>query len=642
MAASTVALALPDGSVKQVPTGTTLRDAIAAIGPGLARAAIAARLDGRYEPLDQPVQHDAALEVVTRDSDDGLYVLRHSTAHLMAWAVSELFPGARFGFGPPVENGFYYDIQVDKPFTEDDLARIEERMRELAKGKRPIQREVLDPATAAGRFGDQPFKVEQIELLKESNELFAYHMGEFTDLCEGPHVPDTGEIKAFKLTSVAGAYWRGDENREQLQRIYGTSWYSKKDLDAYLNMLEEAKKRDHRKLGAELDLYGIQEEAGGGLAFYYPKGSTLRSTLIDYWRQEHLKDGYEFVDTPHVSKSDLWHTSGHMEFYRDNMYTFDIEGQEFVVKPMNCPGHILIYKRKLWSYRELPVRYAELGTVYRYERSGTLHGMLRVRGFTQDDAHIFCTPGQLEDEILGVLKLLKRILTAVGFEQYEVELSVRDSQDKSKYAGSDAEWEAAEVSLVKAIEAMGFPYKRMEGEAVFYGPKIDVKLVDAIGRRWQCSTCQFDFNLPKRFGVEYVDADGERKNCYMVHRAIFGSLERFIGMVTEHFAGAFPVWLAPVQATVLPVGEHQVEYAKGVAAQMRAAGLRVHVDARDEKIGRKIREAELAKIPAMLVVGGREAEAGTVAIRRHGGEDQGVLTVAEATGRLLDENRPHE
>ncbi|HKK72604.1 MAG TPA: threonine--tRNA ligase [Candidatus Krumholzibacteria bacterium] len=635
-----IALTLPDGSKKEVESGSTVLDAIKAIGPGLARAAVAARVDGQWEPFDEPIDHDATLEVVTRDSEEGLFVLRHSTAHLMAYAVQELFPDARFGFGPPVDNGFYYDIKVDRPFTEEDLERIETRMKELAKEKHPIVREKLEPTEATERFGDQPFKVEQIDLLKENNELFAYHMGDFTDLCEGPHVPNTGELKAFKLLSVAGAYWRGDENREQLQRIYGTSWFSKKDLDEYLHQLEEAKKRDHRKLGGELDLYGVQDEAGGGLAFYYPKGSALRSTLVDFWKREHLKAGYQFVDTPHISKSDLWHTSGHMQFYKENMYTFGIEDQEFVVKPMNCPGHILIYKRKLWSYRELPVRYAELGTVYRYERSGTLHGMLRVRGFTQDDAHIFCTPDQLEAEIVGVLELMQRILTACGFEKYEVELSVRDSQDTSKYAGTDEEWEAAERSLVHAIEKMGFPYKRMEGEAVFYGPKIDVKLVDAIGRRWQCSTTQFDFNLPRRFGVEYVDADGERKNCFMVHRAIYGSLERFIGMLTEHYAGAFPLWLAPVQATVLPVSEHQAEYAKAVGSQLRQAGLRTEVDARDEKIGRKIREAELAKVPVMLVVGGREAESGTVTVRRHGGEDQGTMEVDEVVRRLLDENEP--
>jgi threonyl-tRNA synthetase len=640
MSTSSIALSLPDGSKKEIARGSTVREAIAAIGPGLARAAVAARVDGIWQPLDEPLHADARLEVVTRDSEDGLEVLRHSTAHLMAYAVQELFPGARFGFGPAVDNGFYYDIQVDRPFTEDDLARIEVRMVELAKNKFPIRREVLDPQSAVARFGDQPFKVEQIELLKENNELFAYHMGEFTDLCEGPHVPDTGEIKAFKLLSVAGAYWRGDEKREQLQRIYGTSWYTKKDLDAYLHQLEEAKKRDHRKLGGELDLYGVQDEAGGGLAFYYPKGSALRSTLIDFWKREHLKAGYEFVDTPHISKSDLWHTSGHMQFYRENMYTFSIDEQEFVVKPMNCPGHVLIYKRKLWSYRELPVRYAELGTVYRYERSGALHGMLRVRGFTQDDAHIFCTPEQLEDEIVGVLQLMTRILRACGFEKFEVELSVRDSEDTAKYAGTDEEWEAAERSLVHALDVMGFPYKRMEGEAVFYGPKIDVKLVDAIGRKWQCSTTQFDFNLPRRFGVEYVDNDGERKSCFMVHRAIYGSLERFIGMLTEHYAGVFPTWLAPVQVTVLPVSEVQVDYAKRVVAELRAAGLRAQIDARDEKIGRKIRESEIAKIPAMLVVGGREAEGGTVTVRRHGGADEGTMSVADAVRRLLDENRP--
>ncbi|MEN8185451.1 MAG: threonine--tRNA ligase, partial [Myxococcota bacterium] len=365
--------------------------------------------------------------------------------------------------------------------------------------------------------------------------------------------------------SVAGAYWRGDEKREQLQRIYGTSWFKKKDLDAHLERLEEAKKRDHRKLGRELDLFGMQEEAGGGLAFYFPKGSTLRGTLTDYWRAEHLKAGYQFVDTPHISKADLWHTSGHMEFYKENMYTFEIEGQEYVVKPMNCPGHVLVYKRRLWSYRELPVRYAELGTVYRYERSGTLHGMLRVRGFTQDDAHIFCRPDQLEDEVVGVLKLMQRMLTRCGSVESEVELSVRDPENPGKYAGSDEEWEKAEASLVHAIETMGYSYKRMEGEAVFYGPKIDVKLVDAIGRKWQCSTVQFDFNLPRRFGVDYVDNEGNRKNCYMVHRALFGSVERFIGMLTENYAGAFPAWLAPVQAAVLPVSSAFADYAEDPA-----------------------------------------------------------------------------
>jgi threonyl-tRNA synthetase len=636
MSAGMITLRLPDGSSKEVAAGSTVLQAIEAIGSGLARAAVAARIDGAWEPLDLALEKDAALEVITRSSEEGLDVLRHSTAHLMAYAVQELYPEARFGFGPPRDQGFYYDIEVAKPFTEEDLERIERRMRELAAQKFPIVRESLDRKTALKRFEGQAFKQEQIEDLGDA-QLYSYHMGSFEDLCEGPHVPNTGEIKAFKLMSVAGAYWHGDETREQLQRIYGTTWFKKKDLEAHLEMLEEAKKRDHRKLGRELDLYAMQDEAGSGLAFYFPKGSTLRSTLVDFWRTEHLKAGYQFVDTPHISKADLWHTSGHMEFYKEHMYTFDIEGQEYVVKPMNCPGHILIYKRRLWSYRELPVRYGELGTVYRYERSGTLHGMLRVRGFTQDDAHIFCRPDQLEDEVVGVLQLMRRILTRCGFEQYEVELSVRDPKDPGKYAGRDEEWEKAERSLVHAIDVMGFPYKRMEGEAVFYGPKIDVKLVDAIGRRWQCSTVQFDFNLPRRFGVEYVDGEGNRQNCYMVHRALFGSVERFIGMLTEQYAGAFPAWLAPVQAAILPVSTAFADYATELRDRMLAAGLRAVADLREEKIGRKIREAELEKVPYMLVVGSREAESGTCTVRRHGGEDLGSSPIQQFMARLQAE-----
>ncbi len=636
MAEANVTLSLPDGSAVDVPRGSTVLSAIATIGEGLARAAVAAKLDGHYQPLDETLQEDARLEVVTKNMDEALDVLRHSTAHLMAYAIQELFPDVQFAFGPPVENGFYYDIRVDRPFSEQDLEKIEQRMKELAKQSFPIVREKIDRDAALKRFGDQPFKVEQIEELK-GQEIFAYHMGEFTDLCEGPHVANTKSIKAFKLLSVAGAYWRGDENREQLQRIYGTSWFSKKDLDAYLERLEQAKLRDHRKLGKELDLYSIQDEAGGGLAFYHPKGSVLRHILIDFWKREHLRHGYQMVDTPHISRADLWRTSGHMDFYRENMYLFEIEDQEYVVKPMNCPGHVLIYKRRLWSYRDLPVRYAEMGTVYRYERSGTLHGMLRVRGFTQDDAHIFCTPEQLEDEILGVLRLTRHILTTFGFEEFHVELSVRDPLNKEKYAGSDEEWERAELSLVKAIEAEGLSYRRMEGEAVFYGPKIDVKLVDALGRKWQTSTCQFDFNLPRRFGVEYVDNHGERKNVYMVHRAIFGSLERFIGMLTEQFAGEFPLWLAPVQVAVLPVNDQVLGYAKEVDAKLKAAGIRSEVDARAEKIGRKIRDSELEKVEWMAIIGEREHEAQGVSVRRHGKGDLGPQSLDSFISGLLDE-----
>jgi threonyl-tRNA synthetase len=633
-----VTLTLPDGARKPLPRGTTVRDAIAAIGSGLARAAVAAKVNGSFEPFDEPIVADAAFAVVTRDAPESLDVLRHSTAHLMAYAVQELFPSARFAFGPPVEDGFYYDIHVDRPFTEEDLARIEDRMQELARRDLPIVREKLNRTEALARFGDQPFKVEQIESLGDA-QLFAYRMGEFTDLCEGPHVPSTRELRAFKLLSVAGAYWRGDETRQQLQRIYGTSWYSPKDLQEYLHRLEEARKRDHRKLGPELDLFGMREEAGAGLAFYYPKGSVLRHALIDFWKAEHLKRGYQLVDTPHISRAELWHTSGHMSFYREHMYTFEIDGQQYVVKPMNCPGHILIYKRKLWSYRELPVRYGEMGTVYRYERSGTLHGMLRVRGFTQDDAHIFCTPAQLEDEVVGVLKLVRHILTSCGFSHFEVELSVRDPKDKAKYAGTDEEWEKAEASLVKALAQEGLPHVRKEGEAVFYGPKIDIKLVDAIGRRWQTSTVQFDFNLPRRFDVQFVDAGGSRRHAYMVHRAIFGSLERFIGMLTEHYAGNFPLWLAPVQAAVLPVAEAHVEYARRVEDALREAGIRVQLDARDEKVGRKVRDAEAEKIPYMLVVGEREAASGQVAVRRHGQGNVGDRGLTEVVTDLLDEIR---
>jgi threonyl-tRNA synthetase len=636
MGQKTLTLTLPDGSAKELPRGTTVQAAIEAIGPGLARAAVAAKVDGEYAPFQAPLDEDARFEVITRSQSEALDVLRHSTAHLMAYAIQELFPQAQFGFGPPVQDGFYYDILIDRPFTEEDLSRIEARMRELAGHDYEIVREPLDRPTALQRFAGQELKQEQIEELGDE-QLYAYRMGDFEDLCEGPHVPNTREIKAFKLMSVAGAYWRGDESRQQLQRIYGTSWFSRKDLDAYLARLEEAKKRDHRKLGRELDLFGMQDEAGGGLAFFFPKGSVLRHVLIDFWKREHLREGYELVDTPHISKGDLWHASGHMSFYRENMYTFEIEGQEYVVKPMNCPGHVLIYRRRLWSYRELPVRYGEMGTVYRYERSGTLHGMLRVRGFTQDDAHIFCTPEQVEDEVVGVLRLMRRILEACGFRQYEVELSVRDPKEKEKYAGSDEEWEHAESSLIKALAREDLPYERIEGEAVFYGPKIDVKLVDALGRRWQTSTVQFDFNLPRRLGVEYVTADGTRNHAYMVHRAIYGSLERFMGMLVEHYAGAFPTWLAPVQASVLPVGPDFVAYARRVADELRQQDLRVHVDAREEKVGRKIRDAEVEKIPYMLVVGAREQEAGTVTVRHHGGKDQGAHPVAAFARQLLDE-----
>jgi threonyl-tRNA synthetase len=629
-------LTLPDGNVLDVEPGSTFRDVIGGIGPGLLRNSLAATLGDVHYTLADVVPSDGPLHIITRDTPEGLETLRHSAAHLMAWAVQDLYPGTKFAFGPSVENGFYYDFERTEPFAEADLAKIEQRMVELAKGKIEIVRREITPAEARALFADQPYKLEQVASLGDA-QLSAYTMGGFTDLCEGPHVPGTVEIKAVKLLSIAGAYWRGDSDNQQLQRIYGTAFFKQKDLEAHLHLLEEARKRDHRKLGRELDLFGIMDEAGPGLSFWFPRGDVLRDEIIGYWKAVHRRDGYMTVTTPHISQADLWTTSGHMEFYRDDMYVFEQDGREHVVKPMNCPGHILIYQRHKRSYRNLPVRYAELGTVYRAELKGTLHGLMRVRGFTQDDAHIFCTPEQLEDEVCGVLDLIKEILGNFGFHEFKVELSVRDPENKQKYAGTDEEWDMAERSLVRALDKHGLDYTREEGEAVFYGPKIDVKLIDALGRKWQASTVQFDFNLPRRFGVTYVDHDGQDKYVYMVHRAIMGSLERFIGILTEHFAGDFPLWMSPEHCRVLSVSRDQHAYAEQVARALREKGLRAHPDIRDEKIGYKIREAETMRTPYMLVVGGKEQESGTVAVRARKREDPGVLTVDAFCALALDE-----
>ncbi len=629
-------LILPDGRALRVPRGVTWREAVQSIGAGLARQALAVTVAGTHHTLDERAENGGGFAVITRDTPEGLEALRHSTAHLMAWAVQELFPGVSFAFGPAIESGFYYDFDREQPFSEQDLAAIESTMRRLAAGKIPIERREVTAAEARQLFAAQPYKLDQIEALGEKL-LSVYRVGGFQDLCEGPHVPSTAELKAFKLLSVAGAYWRGDSRNRMLQRIYGTAFFKQKDLDAYVQMLEEARKRDHRKLGRELDLFGIIPEAGPGLSFWFPRGDIIRDEVIGYWKRLHRERGYVTVTTPHISQADLWHTSGHMQFYRDSMYLFEQDARPYVLKPMNCPGHILIYKRKTRSYRHLPIRYAELGTVYRYELPGALHGLLRVRGFTQDDAHIFCTPEQLEAEVCGVLDLTRELLTTFGFREFQIELSVRDPAEKQKYAGSDEEWEAAERSLVKAVTEQGLPYRRVEGEAVFYGPKIDVKLVDALGRMWQASTVQFDFNLPRRFGVTYVDAGGAERFAYMVHRAIMGSLERFIGVMTEHYAGDFPLWLAPEQARVLSVSRDQSPYAEGVAKQLRAAGLRAAADTRDEKIGFKIREAEMLRVPYMLVVGRKEEETGAVAVRSRRRGEEGQRTPAQLSELLLDE-----
>jgi threonyl-tRNA synthetase len=635
----TVTLTLPNDATLTLDGPLPVTAAIRAVSEGLLRRAVAVKLDGRLLDLHGEIDSSGRFEVLTEQDEDSLKVLRHSTAHLMAWAVQQLYPEAKFAFGPDVENGFYYDILVERAFTPEDLERIEARMKELARGKLPFVKRVLPRDEAARYFAEhgQPFKVEHVAELPAETPISFYTVGDFVDLCGGPHVADTGLLKAFKLMSVAGAYWKGDEKREQLQRIYGTSWFKAKDLEDYLHLLEEAAKRDHRKLGQQLGLFGIKEEAGGGLAFWYPKGAILREVIENHWKAEHKQRDYQLVVTPHIFRGELWRTSGHLDFYADNMYTFMQDEQLYVVKPMNCPGHILIFQNDLKSYRDLPLRIAELGTVYRYERSGTLHGLLRVRGFTQDDAHIFCRPNQLVDEVTALIVFAQELQRSFGFSEFRVELSVRDPKNTGKYIGTDEEWEAAEHALREAVNRVQLPVKRMEGEAVFYGPKIDMKLKDALGRDWQTTTIQFDFNLPRRFNVQYVDEDGQHKHPYIIHRALFGSLERFIALLTEHYVGEFPLWLAPVQVIVLPVSAPFREYGVRLLAELRSAGLRAELDARDEKVGYKIRQAELQKIPYMLVVGSRELEEGSVSVRSRRQGDEGSCQRAEFVQRALDE-----
>ncbi|MFQ6057451.1 MAG: threonine--tRNA ligase [Anaerolineae bacterium] len=571
-----------------------------------------------------------------------LDALRHSTSHVMAQAVLEMFPQGKLAIGPPIKDGFYYDFDLPRSLSPEDLEKIEARMRKIIKGKHPFIRKEVSAEEARRLFADQPYKLELIEGLEQGQEdeygekseapvpISIYTHDAFTDLCRGPHVEHTGQIPldGFKLLSVAGAYWRGDERRPMLQRIYGTVWPSHEELEVYLHRLEELEKRDHRKLGKELDLFSIHPELGGGLVLWHPKGGLVRALIEDFCRQEHLKWGYELVYSPHIGRAWLWQTSGHLDFYRENMYSpLDIEGQEYFLKPMNCPFHIMMYKSRRRSYRELPLRWAEWGTVYRYERSGVLHGLLRVRGFTQDDAHIFCRPDQIEEEVLGCLDLTLYLLGSFGFHQYKVALSVRDPEHKEKYIGDDAMWEEAEGSLIKALERRNLPYTRMEGEAVFYGPKIDIHIKDALGRLWQLTTIQFDFNLPERFDMTFVGQDGREHRPYMVHRALLGSMERFFGILIEHYGGAFPVWLAPVQAVLIPIADRHNAYARQVQQRLREAGLRVEVDDRSERMSAKIRDAQLQKIPYMLVVGDREVAEGTVAVRLRTEEDLGPKPV---------------
>ncbi len=561
--------------------------------------------------------------------------MRHSAAHIMAEAVTELFPNAELGIGPPIDTGFYYDFGLPRALTTEDLPVIEEKMRRRIESDVPFEHSDIGKDEARKLFAGQPYKQELIQDIADE-KVGLYRQGNFVDLCQGPHVERTGEVPQFKLMSVAGAYWRGSEKNPMLQRIYGALFDTTEELDAYLEQIEEALRRDHRRLGRELDLFSFHEEFGPGLVYWHPKGGRMRTTIEDFWRAEHFRAGYDIVYSPHVGKSTLWETSGHLDFYSENMYSaMDVDGQDYYVKPMNCPFHIQIYKNSLRSYRELPIRLAELGTVYRYERSGVLHGLLRVRGFTQDDAHIFCRPDQVRQEIERCVDFMRFFLGAFGFEKFHVYLSTRD--EKGKYAGSLEDWEMATNVLRDVIQDHGLSYDIDEGGAVFYGPKIDVKMVDTLGREWQCTTIQFDFNLPERFDVTYIAEDGREHRPYMVHRALLGSMERFFGVLIEHYAGAFPLWLAPVQAVVIPIADRHVEYAEMVAADLRAAGLRVHVDDRGERMQSKIRDAQMQKVPYMLVVGDREAEARAAAVRLRSGEDLKALPVTEVIERMQQE-----
>ena len=582
-----------------------------------------------------------------------LYRVRHSTAHIMAEAVVDMFPEAEIAIGPPIEDGFYYDFDLPRNLTPEDLEVIEVRMREIIAENHEFNKEVISASEARQIFKDQSYKLELIdgleqggfdeygEPLDEQPEISTYTQDTFTDLCRGPHVENTGKINpdAIKLLQVAGAYWRGDENRPMLQRIYGTAWNSATELEEYLWKLEEARKRDHRRLGRELDLFSISEDVGPGLILWHPKGGMVRKITEDYCREEHEKGGYDFVYTPHIGKANLWETSGHLDWYQENMYSpIDIEGQQYFLKPMNCPFHVEIYKSQLRSYRDLPLRYAEWGTVYRYERSGVLHGLLRVRGFTQDDAHLFCRPDQMPQEIDRVLQFSLNLLQAFGFKDFQAYLATRNPE---KSAGKPEDWEAPTEALIQALDRAEIPYQIDEGEAVFYGPKIDLKIKDALGREWQLSTIQFDFILPEHFNMTYVGEDGREHRPYMIHRALLGSMERFMGVLIEHYGGAFPVWLAPVQAAIIPIADRHMEYAHSLASQLKGAKLRVQVDDRGERMNAKIRDAQMQKIPFMLVIGDREVEAGTVAVRLRSGENLGAIAVDDFIGRVDEDSKKH-
>jgi threonyl-tRNA synthetase len=629
-------ITLPDGSQREYKESVSVADVAADIGPGLAKAAVAGRAGGQLVDTSFLLESDLDLAIVTDRDDEGLEIIRHSTAHLLAQAVKDLFPTAQVTIGPVIENGFFYDFSFERPFTPDDLEAIEAKMAALAGADLPVVREVMKRDAAVEYFKNigEHYKAEIIADIPANEAISLYRQGDWIDLCRGPHVPSTGKLKAFKLTKVAGAYWRGDSNNEMLQRIYGTAWPDKKALKQYLVRLEEAEKRDHRRIGKELDLFSLQEEAGGGLVFWHPKGARIRRVMEDYWRDSHIAAGYELLYTPHIALQTLWDTSGHTDFYREGMYKpMEEENQLYQLKPMNCPFHVLIYKNALRSFRELPIRWAELGTVYRHEMSGALHGLLRVRGFTQDDAHVFCREEQISDEIQAILDLTLSTLEAYGFDAFSIVLSTRPE----KAVGSEDIWDKATEALRDALDAKALEYSLDEGGGAFYGPKIDVKIRDAIGREWQCSTIQLDFNLPERFDMEYVAEDGQRHRPIMIHRALLGSLERFFGILIEHYEGKFPAWLAPVQVVIMNITDRQEDYALDVRETLRNQGLRVELDLRNEKIGFKIRQHTLQRVPYLLVVGDREVESKTVAVRTRGGKDLGSRTIDDFVQALQAE-----
>lgn len=600
---------------------------------------LAARVNGTLMDLTAEIHQDCTIEPVEFQSPEGRSVYWHSASHLMAQAVLQLFPGTRLAIGPATDEGFYYDFDMPQMLTDQDLAAIENRMKELAQQDIPLTRKLLSRQELLAEYQQEgnPYKVELLQEIAD-DQVSVYEQGDFRDLCRGPHLPSTGYIKAIKLLSVAGAYWRGDERNKMLQRIYGITFPSDQLLQEYLERIEQAKQRDHRRLGPALGLFSFHDEAGAGLVFWHPKGATIRQIIERYWIEEHEKAGYQLVVTPHIGRARLWHTSGHYDFYRENMFVLPVANEEYVLKPMNCPGHILIYRTAVHSYRDLPLRLGEWGTVYRNERSGTLHGALRARGFTQDDAHIFCTEEQIEDEVYGVVSLALKILNTFGFREFAVDLSVRDPQHKSRYMGADRAWELAEASLVNALNRVGLKYTRAEGEATFYGPKIDIKLFDSLGRQFQCPTCQFDFNLAERFDVYYMGPDGQHHQVYLVHRTILGAIERFVALLVEHYAGAFPVWLSPIQAMVMTVTGNETDYACRIQQQLSESGIRVQADLRDENISTKIGEAERAKIPYMLVIGKREQQNQTVALRRRAQGNLGAVPVSTIIEQIKEDN----